>query len=133
MTNKEYLIGLLFAHCQENVDRKTVEVCFEIVNKYDWAVFCSQMGDYDHPGERKQAAEVMEKELYEFTHPFDTDVENYSLGYVAAHVKNSLKGTSDAAARFYHRNFHNMDKEYDAEKEAAAESAGTAGPAGSVH
>ena len=119
MTNKEYLIELLFAHCPGNVDRKTVEVCFEIVNKYDWACFCSQMGDYDHPGERRHAKEVMDKELYEFTHPFGT--ESYSLESVAAHVTNSLAGTLDKAARFYHRNFHNMKEDYNEEKEDAAE------------
>ena len=115
MTNKEFLIDLLFAHCPGNVDRKTVEVCFDIINKKDWADFCSQMGDYDHPGERKQAQEVMDKELYEFTHPFGT--ESYSLEDVAAHVINNLKGTASETARFYHRNFHYMSEEYSKEKD----------------
>lgn len=119
MTNKEHLIELLFAHCPGNVDKKTVEVCFEIVNKYDWAAFCSQMGNYDYPEERREAKETMDKELYEFTHPFGT--ESYSLMSVAEHVTNNLSGTVSVSARFYFRNFHNMNKEYDAEKEVELE------------
>ena len=119
MTNKEFLIGLLFAHCPGNVDRKTVEVCFEIVNKYDWACFISQMGDYDHPAERRHAKEVMDKELYDFTHPFGT--ESYALEDVVAHITNNLKGSVDKAGRFYSRNFHHMNEEYNKQEDEFAE------------
>lgn len=110
MTKKEHLIELLFAHCPGNVDKKCVEVCFDIINKYDWAVFCSQMGDYDHPGERKQAKEDMEKQLYEFTHPFGT--ESFVMKEVVEHVQRNLEGDIYEASKFYNNNFHHMSEEY---------------------
>ena len=109
-TNREHLIEMLFQHCPGNVTKQVVEECFKIINKYDWAVFCSQMGDYDHPGERIHAKEVMEKELEEFKHPFGTVC--YTNIEVAEHVIRNLTMDIYPAHNFYHQHFHNLEKEF---------------------
>lgn len=53
MNNKEFLLQMLQA--ETKLSSGGVLDLFQIINEYDWAVFCSQMGDYDHPGERVQA------------------------------------------------------------------------------
>lgn len=101
---------MLFQHCPGNITKQVVEACFNIVNKYDWAVFCSQMGDFDHPGERIQAKETMEKELRDFTHPFGT--ESFVMKEVAEHVVRNLTMDIYPAHNFYNEHFHTMDEEY---------------------
>lgn len=58
MTNKEFLLQMLQAETtdisNEHFPVETVKEVFEIINEYDWAVFCSQMGDYDHPNDRRK-------------------------------------------------------------------------------
>ena len=49
MTNKEFLLQMLQA--ETKLSNGGILDLFQIINEYDWAVFCSQMGDYDHPGE----------------------------------------------------------------------------------
>ena len=109
MTNKEYLIGRLHDHISF-VDRKTIEVIFEAINKRDWEVFCSQMGDYDHPSERVQAEKDLEAELEKITHPFG--VLSYTLLEAVDLVKKGLSYDFEETSRFYHDNFHKMDEEY---------------------
>ena len=67
MTNNEFLLQMLQAETtdisNEHLPAETVKEVFEIINEYDWAVFCSQMGDYDHPGERVRAKQVLDEKL----------------------------------------------------------------------
>lgn len=50
---------------------------FKDINDYDWAVFCSQMGDYDHPGERKVAEEGLAKTLCGITTKYNLKEEQF--------------------------------------------------------
>ena len=109
MTNKEYLIGRLHDHISF-VDRKTIEVIFEAINKRDWAVFCSQMGDYDHPSERVQAEKDLEAEIEKITHPFG--LLSYPVLEAVDSVKKGLSYDFEETCKFYHTNFHKMDEEY---------------------
>lgn len=110
MTKKEYLIGRLHDHISY-VDRKTVEVIYEAINKRDWAVFCSQMGDYDHPSERVQAEKDLEAELGKITHPFG--VLSYSVLEAVDVIKKELSYDFEIG-KFYRANFHSMNDEYKA-------------------
>ena len=109
MTNKEHLIDLLHEHISF-VDRKTIEVIFEAINKKDWAFFISQMGDYDHPSERWQAEKDLEAELEKITHPFGS--LSYSVLEAVDLVKKNLTCDFEEACKFYNKNFHKMEEEY---------------------
>lgn len=109
MTNKEYLVNELWNH-HEYVDRKIVEVIFEAYNKKDWKVFCSQMGDYDHPSERVQAEKELEAELEKITHPFGS--LSYPILEAVEAVKNGLTCDTYKTSGFYHKNFHKLNDEY---------------------
>lgn len=108
MTNKEFLIAELHKHCGD-VDLKTVEHIFQIINKRDWADFCSQMGDYDHPEERVFAEKEMNDKLEELAG------NSYALQDAVAYVLRALKMDIYPTSSFYHRNFHKMNEEYDVE------------------
>ena len=108
MTNKEYLIDKLWEH-HEYVDRKTIEVIFDAYNKKDWAVFCSQMGDYDHPYERVLAKQKLEEELDKITHPFGS--LSYPVLEAVEAVRQGLEYDNETS-RFYHKHFHTMDEEH---------------------
>ena len=110
MTKKEYLIGRLHDHISY-VDRKTIEVIFDSINKRDWAVFCSQMGDYDHPSERVQAEKELEAEFEKITHPFGS--LSYPVLEAVDLVKKNLSYDCETG-NFYHTNFHSMNDEYKA-------------------
>lgn len=96
MTNKEKLIQDITASTCGNYTEEEVKQVFNIVNKRDWAIFCSQMGDYDHPGERVQAHEAFVKELAEFANE----------GKARELAERIEKDT------FYHQKFHTMNEEY---------------------
>lgn len=99
MTNKEYVINKLVKLV--SLDSETVEKVYSIINARDWKIFCSYMGDYDHPYERVQAEEEMNKAFQEIAvSPEVIEV-----------IKSNLKPDSELGA-FYDKNFHNMTKEY---------------------
>lgn len=106
MTNKEHLIDLLLEHNSE-CSRELVEKIFDIINKKDWADFRSQMGDYDHPGERIRAKEVMEQELEELNLYKLPAIDNcINL------IKYDLEFFGSKIERFYSEHFHTMDQEF---------------------
>ena len=96
-TNKEYLIEML--QKETKLSGGGVLDLFDIINEYDWKVFCSQMGDYDHPGERISAKEELDKKLSYY--PERTWKKVWEL----------LKGDNEIS-NFYHNNFHKMKEEY---------------------
>lgn len=106
MTKKEHLIDLLMEHNSE-CSRELVEKIFDIINKKDWKDFCSQMGDFDHPGERIQAKKDMELELEKLNLYKLPAIDNcvnlikYDLTYFGGKVE-----------RFYSQNFHTLNEEY---------------------
>ena len=105
-TNKEYLIEMLLKETGLScVD--VVEEIFNIINEYDWAVFCSQMGDYDHPGERIAAKEELDEKLSHY--PERTWKKVWEL----------LKGDGEISD-FYHNNFHKLEEEYKEKKTVEA-------------
>lgn len=93
MTNKQHLINTI--NLISKIGIETVESVFEIINKYDWAVFCSFMDDYDHPEERR----VAEKALHE-------SLKNYGAN---ASVIFEMLHDDSYTAKFYNDNFHHMD------------------------
>lgn len=105
MTNKEYLIKSLHNLC-DYVNINVVEEVYKIINEYDWAVFCSQMGDYDHPTERVQAEKVMNEKLDELSN------KNEKYAKAVSCIKQNLTEDISKLCDFYSRNFHNMNKEY---------------------
>ena len=106
MTNKEHLIDLLLEHNSE-CSRELVEKIFDIINKKDWDDFRSQMGDFDHPGERIRAKEVMEQELEELNLYKLPAIDNYiNL------IKYDLEFFGSKIERFYSEHFHTMDQEF---------------------
>jgi hypothetical protein len=109
MTKKEYLINELHNH-HEYVDRKTIEVIFNAYNKRDWAVYVSQMGEYDHPSERMQAEKDLEAELEKITHPFG--ILSYPILEAVDAVRMGLTYDVNKTGDFYHKNFHTLDEEY---------------------
>lgn len=42
-----------------NISEETAADIYKIVNEFDWKVFCSYMGDYDHPEERTEARQEL--------------------------------------------------------------------------
>lgn len=53
MTKKTLYIQKLAK--QYSISEPTAQSIYEMVNKKDWADFCSYMADYDHPEERRAA------------------------------------------------------------------------------
>ena len=104
MTKKDKLIDML-ADGISTVDRKTVEEIFNIYNEYDWKVFCSYMGDYDHPRERIEA----EKEMNEKFEKLAGD--SYTLQDAVAYVLRSLKMDIYPTRKYYHENFHTLNQQ----------------------
>jgi len=99
-TNKEYLIGML--QKETKLSGGGVLDLFDIINEYDWAVFCSQMDDYDHPGERIAAKEKLDEKLKSYRE------EDWKK------VWKLLKEDGEIR-KFYNDNFHKMDEEYQGE------------------
>lgn len=107
MTNNEFLLQMLQAETtdisNEHLPAETVKEVFEIINEYDWAVFCSQMGDYDHPGERVRAKQVLNEKL--------------SFYVVAGPQIWKLLKEDGEIRNFYNSHFHTMKDEYNAKAE----------------
>lgn len=97
MTKKENLIQMLSKELNEEVSK--VEKGFEIINKREWAIFCSYMADYDHPEERTQAKKDFEKESEEFDKEFMQKMDKI------------LDNIENGCGEYYHDNFHKMDEE----------------------
>ena len=100
MTNKEFLLQMLQAETTDIFPAETVKEVFEIINEYDWAVFCSQMGDYDHSGERVRAKQVLDEKL--------------SFYVVAGPQIWKLLEEDGEIHKFYNSHFHTMKDEYNA-------------------
>lgn len=114
MTNKEHLIDLLMWELEKektDCSRELVEKIFDVVNKKDWKVFCSQMGDFDHPGERIQAKKEMEQEL-EKLNPCNVYCIKKAIVIINFQLEFSISGTND----FYTKHFHTMNQEYCSEE-----------------
>ncbi len=106
MTKREHLIDMLYQHAPSTLDKSWVEEIFKIINKKDWAIFCSQMGDYDHPMERVYAEKECDEALNKLMGNSGT------LADCVAHVSRNLKMDIYPASKFYHENFHTLDEEY---------------------
>ena len=96
-TNKEHLIEML--QKETKLSSGGVLDLFDIINEYDWAVFCSYMGDYDHPEERVKAEKVLDEKL---SHYQENDWKKVW----------SLLNEKGEIHSFYHDNFHHMEEEY---------------------
>ena len=97
MTNKEKIISDICI--STGINKETVTSVFEIINEYDWKVFCSQMGDYDHPGERIDAENNLNVKMKAF--PFSDGCK----------IVNFIKG-----CELYHKKFHELSAEYKPEE-----------------
>ena len=97
MTKKEHLLEML--RKETNLSSGAVLDLFEIINKYDWDVFCSYMGDYDHPGERVEAEKVLDEKLRHYC-----KAEWVKVWYL-------LKEKGEIR-NFYDDNFHTINDEY---------------------
>ena len=73
----------------------TMKTIYEAINKYDWDCFCSQMGDYDHPGERVAAAKKLES----------------FKGMYSANVRKTIDEIQEYMKSDDEYNIHEMDKE----------------------
>ena len=73
----------------------TMKSIYEAINKRDWDVFNSQMGDYDHPGERVAA----EKKLNSFKNCY------------SPHFQKTINAVEDFMKSDDDYNIHEMDKE----------------------
>lgn len=96
-TNKEHLIEML--QNETKLSLAGVSDLFDIINEYDWAVFCSQMGDYDHPGERVIARQKMESRL------------SFYIPDVVSNIQQILRGDGECG-KFYRKYFHAMKEKY---------------------
>lgn len=98
MTKKENLIQMLSKELNEEVSK--VEKGFEIINKREWAIFCSYMADdRDHPEERTRAEKDFEKESEEFNRDF-----MFKMNEI---FRDRTKG----CGKYYHDNFHKMSEQ----------------------
>lgn len=97
-TNKEYLLEEI--RKETGLSNGAVLDIFEIINEYDWKVFCSQMGDYDHPEERETAKKILDEKL-----------SSYSKR-TWKKVWKLLEETDNHISSFYIKHFHNLKDEY---------------------
>lgn len=105
MTNKEFLINQL-AEGFPSITKEAVQEIYKMINEKDWKDFCSQMGDYDHPEERRQA----EKELAEKKEKFIAG--NSVLASAFDNIQNRLNSRDNEDGKFYAEHFHSMNEEY---------------------
>lgn len=75
----------------------TAKDIYEAINKYDYACFCSYMGDYDYPQERVAA----EKDLNRFKNFY-----SFNFQKVINKVQEFMKNDSEY-------NIHEMNKDVD--------------------
>lgn len=97
-TNKEYLLEEI--RKETGLSSGGVLDIFEIINDYDWKVFCSQMGDFDCPGERISAKKVLGEKL-----------KSYPEG-TWKKIWNLLEEGENEIRKFYCEHFHTMKEEY---------------------
>lgn len=102
MTNNEFLLQMLQA--ETKLSNGGILDLFQIINEYDWAVFCSQMGDYDHPGERVQAKKVLDEKLSAYRE------EDWKKVWKLLKEDGEIRN-------FYNSHFHTMKDEYNAKAE----------------
>lgn len=79
------------------ISEATAKSIYEAINKYDVDVFCSYMADYDHPEERTEALEVLNK----FKGLYSTEFQK---------TINAIQEYMDKDKEDY--NIHEMRKEY---------------------
>ena len=96
-TNKEHLLEMLLN--ESDSTKEMVDEIFNIINEYDWAVFCSYMADFDCPGERVEAKKVLDEKSKVY------DKKTWEKIW-------SLLNDSGEIHSFYNANFHKMDKEF---------------------
>lgn len=106
MTYNEKMIEMI---CLETgYSKNVIETIVTEIEKYDYACFVSQMGDYDHPEERKEARMILNEKLNAFE--FTTAAKLWCL------LGNGrLNPREEKIAQFYHDNFHSMKSDYEAE------------------
>ena len=73
----------------------TTKVIYDAINTYDWKCFCSQMGDYDHPGERVEAEKELDRVKNQYSPEFQKVIDNIQ-SYMSSDTE---------------YNIHEMDKE----------------------
>ena len=61
MTNREFLIGRLYDEIHYPINE--IYHIFNLIYERDYAHFCSEMGDYDHPYERVEANRVFDEKM----------------------------------------------------------------------
>lgn len=108
MTKKDKLIDMLLEHqinCNKTINRDFTIKIFDIINECDWKIFCSQMGDYDHPMERVNAKKEMERKLKELN-PYDMPL----MAETIKMVKNDLSVFGSKIERYYSNNFHTLNE-----------------------
>ena len=80
---------------QFRISIHTAKTIYEAINKYNWDVFNSQMGDYDHPGERVAAAKKLES----------------FKGMYSSNFKKVIDNIQDFMKEDEEYNIHKMDEE----------------------
>lgn len=104
MTVKQHLAQVVAN--ESKMDMEFSERIVDIVYNRDFAVFASQMGDYDHPGERMAAYERFEKAMKELGEEYELLPEDM------AHFYDKYFATGGPVVDAY--DFHNMNFEYEA-------------------
>ena len=104
MTKKDKLIDMI-AEGISSVDRKTVEEIFNIIYECDYKIFCSQMGDFDHPMERVHAKEERKQKFEKLAG------ESYTLQDAIAYTIRNLTMDIYPAKKYYFENFHTLNEE----------------------
>lgn len=99
MTNKKHLLEKI--QKETKLSSGAVTDLFEIINDYDWACFCSYMGDYDHPSERVQAKKVLDEKLKNYQE------EDWKK------VWNLLEENEGYIRSFYNKHFHSMSDKFE--------------------
>lgn len=78
-----------------NISTVVASTIYHAINEYDWTVFCSYMGDYDHPRERVAA----EEQLNSFKNSCSPEMQE---------LIDSIQKYMDSDKEY---NIHNMDRE----------------------
>lgn len=87
MTHKDKIIDMIVE--KTGADRAAVERGYMLVHKKECDIFCSYMGDYDHPEEREEA----EQEFNEKATPLD-------------HTIDELLKRGNPIGNYYNEHFH---------------------------
>jgi hypothetical protein len=106
MTKKEHLIDMLYAHAPSTLSKDWVEKIFDVINKRDWAIFCSQMGGRNHPMERVYAEKKYQEEREKLC------AWGYAVWECVEYIERNLTRDIYSASKFYKENFHTLNEEY---------------------